>query len=90
MNREELIVKLKVIIKFYVINIDVYDNFIENIDFINDFSINLVNFVDIVFDIEEIFDVVIDNIDMEWMFDVKIVVEIIEIKLVVKWLVMMW
>ena len=84
MNKEELIAKLKVIIKPYTANTDAYDNLTENTDFINDLGINSANLVDIVLDIEENFDVVIDNTDMERMLDVKTAVEIIETKLAAK------
>jgi len=84
MNREELIAKLKVIIKPYTTAEEAYDNLTEETDFINDLAINSANLVDIILDIEETFDVVIDNTDMERMLDVKTAVEIIETKLSAK------
>ncbi|MFH6967495.1 acyl carrier protein [Flavobacterium oncorhynchi] len=81
MNKEELIAKLKLIIKPYTTNSEAYDNLNENTDFIKDLNINSANLVDIVLDIEENFDVVIDNTDMERMLNVKAAVEIIETKL---------
>ncbi|PXY47382.1 acyl carrier protein [Flavobacterium hydrophilum] len=84
MNKEELIAKLKVIIKPYTSNTEAHDNLTENTDFIKDLEINSANLVDIVLDIEENFDIVIDNTDMERMLDVKTAVEIIETKLAEK------
>jgi acyl carrier protein len=84
MNKEELIAKLKVIIKPYTANTEAYDNLNETTDFINDLNINSANLVDIVLDIEEAFDIVIDNADMERMLDVKTAVEIIDTKLAAK------
>lgn len=84
MNKEELTAKLKVIIKPYATNIDAYENLTENTDFINDLNINSANLVDIILDIEEAFDIVIDNTDMERMLDVKNSIEIIETKLAAK------
>lgn len=84
MNKEELIAQLKVIIKPYTTKTDAYDNLTEETDFINDLGINSANLVDIVLDIEETFDVVIDNTDMEQMLDVKTAVEIITTKLASK------
>jgi len=84
MNREELIAKLKVIINPYTTAEEAYDNLTEETDFINDLAINSANLVDIILDIEETFDVVIDNTDMERMLDVKTAVEIIETKLSAK------
>lgn len=84
MNKEQLIEKLKEIIKPYTQNKEAYENLTEETDFINDLNINSANLVDIVLDIEQIFDVVIDNADMERMLDVRTAVEIIEIKLAQK------
>ncbi|QSB29062.1 acyl carrier protein [Flavobacterium sp. CLA17] len=84
MNKQELILKLKAIIKPYTTNTEAFDNLTEETDFINDLSINSANLVDIVLDIEQTFDVVIDNIDMERMLDVKTAVAIIETKLAAK------
>ncbi|MCD0472468.1 acyl carrier protein [Flavobacterium sp. JAS] len=84
MNKEELISKLKLIIKPYTTNTEAYDNLTENTDFINDLAINSANLVDIVLDIEETFNIVIDNTDMERMLNVKAAVEIIETKLTEK------
>lgn len=84
MNKEQLIEKLKEIIKPYTPNKEAYENLTEDTDFITDLNINSANLVDIVLDIEQIFDVVIDNADMERMLDVRTAVEIIEIKLAQK------
>ncbi|MEO8238507.1 MAG: phosphopantetheine-binding protein [Flavobacterium sp.] len=84
MMKEELITKLKEIIKPYTTNTEAYDNLTEDTDFINDLSINSANLVDIVLDIEEAFDIIIDNTDMERMLDVKTAVEIIGVKLAEK------
>lgn len=84
MNKEELIAQLKVIIKPYTTKTEAFDNLTEETDFINDLGINSTNLVDIVLDIEETFNVVIDNTDMEHMLDVKTAVEIITTKLAAK------
>lgn len=84
MDKTELIEKLKVIIKPFTTNEKAFDNLTEETDFIKDLNINSANLVDIVLDIEENFDIVIDNTDMERMLDVKTAVEIIETKLAQK------
>jgi acyl carrier protein len=84
MKKEELIAQLKVIIKPYTANFEAFDNLTEDTDFINDLNINSANLVDIILDIEEAFNVVIDNTDMERMLDVKTSVEIIQTKLAAK------
>lgn len=80
MKREEIIEKLKAIVKPYVNNQEAYDNMNENSDFIKDLGVNSANLVDIVLDVEEQFNIVIDNLEMERMLDVKTAIDIIEIK----------
>ncbi len=84
MDKTALIEKLKGIIKPFTTNTEAFENLTEETDFINDLNINSANLVDIVLDIEENFDIVIDNADMERMLDVKTAVEIIETKLAEK------
>lgn len=81
MDRNELVTKLKAIIKPYTNNQEAYDNLDEDTDFIRDLNINSANLVDIILDIEEAFHIVIDNTDMEKMLNVKASVAIIESKL---------
>ena len=84
MNKPEIIEKLKVILKPYVKNQEAIDNLTEQTDFISDLQINSANLVDVILDIEEKFDIVIDNQSMERMLDVKSAMEIIETKLAEK------
>lgn len=81
MNREELINALKPIIAPYTINEEVFGKLSEETDFIHDLQINSANLVDIVLDIEEQFDIVIENADMERMLNVRAAIDIIETKL---------
>lgn len=81
MTKSEIIEKLKSIVKPYVKNQEAFDILGETTDFINDLQINSANLVDVILDIEEIFDVVISNEEMEKMLDVKSALEIIETKL---------
>lgn len=81
MNKIEIIEKLKTIVKTYVKNQGAFENLSESTDFINDLQINSANLVDVILDIEEEFDIVIDNQSMERMLDVKSAIEIIETKL---------
>lgn len=81
MNKPEIIEKLKVIVKPYIKNQEAFDNLTEQTDFIHDLQINSANLVDVILDIEEKFDIVIDNQSMERMLDFKSAIEIIETKL---------
>lgn len=81
MNREAIIEKLKTIVKPYIKNQEAFDNLTESTDFITDLQINSANLVDVILDIEEEYEIVIDNESMERMVDVKSALEIIETKL---------
>ena len=81
MNNDELIKKLKVVVKPYIHNQEAFDNLTPQTDFIKDLKINSANLVDIVLDLEEAFDITIDAESMEKMLDVGTAVAIVEAKL---------
>ena len=81
MNREKLIASLKTIVKPYIQDEEAFENLSEETDFINDLKINSANLVDVILDVEDEFDIEIDNDSMERMLSVKAAIEIIEIKL---------
>ena len=76
--------QLKQIIKPYVPNPEKLDNLTLETDFIKDLAINSANLVDIILDIEEKFEITIDNDGMEKMMNVKAALEIIEQELAKK------
>ncbi|MDN3707095.1 phosphopantetheine-binding protein [Myroides ceti] len=80
MNREEIIEKVKNIVKPYTENTEALEQLNEKTDFIKDLNINSANLVDIVLDIEEKFEIVIDNTEMERMLNVAAAIDIIESK----------
>lgn len=84
MEQEEMLLKLKNIIKPYVKNEEALEKLNENTDFINDLNINSANLVDVILDVEEVFDIEIDNDSMEKMRDVKSALSVIEEKLQTK------
>lgn len=84
MNRAIIIEELKDIVKPYVNNIEAFDTMNEDTDFINDLSINSANLVDVILDIEDLYNITIDNESMEKMIDVKATLSIIEEKLATK------
>tara|TARA_R110002167_G_scaffold16194_6_gene63743 strand:+ start:420 stop:701 length:282 start_codon:yes stop_codon:yes gene_type:complete len=81
MAKEELILKLKAIVKPYIQDEEAFKNLTEETDFINDLKIDSANLVDVVLDIEDEFKIEIDNDSMEKMLSVKAAIEIIEEKL---------
>ena len=84
MDKNELIESLKVIIKPYVQDESGFDNLTEETDFINDLKINSANLVDVILDVEDKFDIEIDNDSMEKMLTVKAAIYIITTKLKAK------
>mgnify|MGYP005677928201 CR=1 FL=1 len=81
MTREELITSVRKIVKPYIQNQEAFNNLSEETDFINDLKINSANLVDVILDIEDEFDIEIDNKSMEKMLSVKAAINIIETKL---------
>jgi acyl carrier protein len=74
MTKEELIIKLKAIVKPYIQDEEAFKNLTEETDFINDLKINSAN-------LEDEFNIEIDNDSMEKMLSVKAAMQIIEEKL---------
>ena len=81
MTKKELITSLQKIIKPYVQDQKAFKNLSEETDFINDLKINSANLVDVILDVEDEFDIEIDNESMEKMLSVKAAMDIIETKL---------
>lgn len=84
MDREVVLEQLKNIVKPYIQDQEAFDSLTENTDFITDLKINSANLVDVILDIEEKFDIVIDNEAMEKMINVKEALGIIEVELAKK------
>ena len=80
-NKEQLINDLKEIVKPYIQDQEAFDNISEATDFINDLKINSANLVDVVLDIEDKYDIEIDNDSMDKMLNVKASLEVIQEKL---------
>jgi acyl carrier protein len=76
-NKLDLIADLKVIISPYTENKAALENISETTDFLTDLKINSANLVDIILDIEEKYGIVIDDVSMAKMLNVKAAVEII-------------
>ncbi len=76
----ETIEKLKEIVRPYTKNPEALESLSPQTGFITDLKINSANLVDVVLDIEEAFDITIDNESMEKMLDVQSALSIIEQK----------
>ena len=81
MKTDDLISKLKKIVFPYIQDEDAYNNLNEETDFLRDLKINSANLVDIVLDVEDEFDIKIENDDMEKMLSVGSAMSIITTKL---------
>ena len=81
MTKEEIILKLTTIVQPYVQNEEGFENLNEDTDFINDLEINSANLVDIILDVEDEFNIEIDNDSMEKMLSVKATVAVIQTKM---------
>ena len=81
MTKDELIISLKKIVKPYIQDESAFENLSEETDFVNDLEINSANLVDVILDVEDEFDIEIDNDSMEKMLSVKTVIEVITKKL---------
>lgn len=81
MTNDELIAKLKGIIAPYIQDEDAFKNLNKDTDFVKDLKINSANLVDIILDIEDEFDIRLENDDMEKMLDVKSAMAIVNSKL---------
>ncbi|MFK7783091.1 acyl carrier protein [Psychroserpens sp.] len=84
MTKEELIAKLKTIVQPYIQDEQAFENLSEDTDFINDLKINSANLVDVILDVEDEFDIRIENDDMEKMISVKAAMGIVNEKLAEK------
>lgn len=78
MSREEILAKLKEIIKPYVGDAGQFESLNENSDLINDLKINSAHVVDIVLDIETEFDIVIDDESINKMDTIASSIDVIE------------
>ncbi|MBZ9778184.1 phosphopantetheine-binding protein [Psychroflexus sp. CAK8W] len=81
MTSEAIQERLKTIVKPYINNQENFEKLSKESDFINDLEINSANLVDIVLDVEDEFDIRIENDDMEKMTKVEATVEVIQKKL---------
>ena len=81
MSDKELLEKLKNIVTPYVQNKEGLENFDENTDFLNDLKINSANLVDVILDVEDEFNIEIDNDSMNDMLSVLDAKKIIQLKL---------
>lgn len=81
MEQNEIIARLKQIVTPYAKNQEALEQLNAESTFIQDLKINSANLVDVVLDVEEAFDIEIDNDAMEKMLSVGAAIEIVRDKL---------
>ncbi len=81
MDKESLIEALREIVKPYIQDEEAFQNLSEETNFIDDLKINSANLVDIILDVEDKFDILIEDEAMENMLTVKSAMEVIKTKL---------
>ena len=84
MKKETLITKLKTIVEPYIQDEEAFKNLSEETDFVKDLKINSANLVDVILDVEDAFDIRIENDEMEKMMSVKAAMDIVNSKLSTK------
>ena len=80
-DKSQLIADLTEIVKPYVQDQEAFLKMNEDTDFLNDLKINSANLVDVILDIEDKYDIEIDNESMESMLNVKASLAVIEAKI---------
>ena len=80
MNNTDKLNRLKDIIKPYVEDVQKLKDIDETTRFIDDLAINSAHLVDIILDVEDVYDIRIENEEMEKMLDVGSALQIIESK----------
>ena len=78
MTKEEITAKIKGIVEPYVLNKQLLENYNEQTDFIKDLEINSANLVDIILDVEDEFDIVVNDEAMDGMLTVQDAVGVIQ------------
>lgn len=84
MSKAELIETLRTIVKPYVQDEEAFQNLSEETNFIDDLKINSAHLIDIILDVEDAFDIEIEDEAMEQMLSVKAAVSVIEEKIAAK------
>lgn len=81
MNSTDYIPQIKTIVQPYIQNQEAFDSMDLKTNFLKDLNINSANLVDVILDIEDEFDIVMENEDMEKMTTVASAIGVIQEKL---------
>jgi acyl carrier protein len=81
LTKEDILARLKDIVKAYIPEEVEFDQLDEDTDFLEDLQINSAHLIDIILDIEDEFDIEISDEEAEEMINVQKTVEVIEGKI---------
>lgn len=80
-DKKQMISELKLIVKPYIQDEEAFDNLHEETNFITDLKINSANLIDVILDVEDKYDIELDNESMDKMLSVKAALEVIKTKI---------
>ena len=80
-DKAQMISELKEIVKPYIQDEEAFENLHEDTNFITDLKINSANLIDVILDVEDKYDIELDNDSMDKMLSVKAALEVIKTKI---------
>jgi len=80
-GKSQMISELKEIVKPYIQDEEAFENLHEDTNFITDLKINSANLIDVILDVEDKYDIELDNDSMDKMVSVKAALEVINTKI---------
>ena len=80
-DKVQMISELKEIVKPYIQDEEAFENLHEDTNFITDLKINSANLIDVILDVEDKYDIELDNESMDKMLSVKAALEVINTKI---------
>ena len=80
-DKAQMISELKGIVKPYIQDEEAFENLHEDTNFITDLKINSANLIDVILDVEDKYDIELDNDSMDKMLSVKAALEVIKTKI---------
>ena len=80
-DKSQMISELKEIVKPYIQDEEAFENLHEDTNFITDLKINSANLIDVILDVEDKYDIELDNDSMDKMVSVKAALEVINTKI---------
>ncbi|MDE0987057.1 MAG: acyl carrier protein [Schleiferiaceae bacterium] len=79
-DKELMINELKTIVEPYIQDKEAFENLHEETDFMSDLKINSANLIDVILDVEDKYDIELDNDSMDKMLNIKAALEVINAK----------